>query len=59
MIMEKIKTKEDARQKAIDWQHWQSTRSMSYAETIKWQAYFTALANRFRLKEEFKENGII
>jgi hypothetical protein len=55
----RIKTREQARQKAIDWQIWAAERSMSYADLIKWNEYFTELAKKFRLKTEFKENGII
>jgi hypothetical protein len=54
-----IKTKEQARQKAIDWQHWQSEQALSYSDLIEWQVYFTGLAKRFKLTAEFRENGII
>lgn len=54
-----IKTKEDARSYAIDWQHWQSKQNLSYAEIIKWADVFGKLAKKFRLIKEFKENGII
>lgn len=54
-----IKTKEEARQKAIDWQNWQSNKCLSYTEISEWQIYFIKLGNRFGLSEEFKENGII
>jgi hypothetical protein len=54
-----IKTKEQARQKAIDWQNWQSNQALSYQELSDWQGYFTKLAKKFGLKKEFKENGII
>lgn len=59
MIRGQVNTREQARQKAIDWQHWQSNRALSYLELAKWQAYFEELAKKFRLKTEFKENGII
>lgn len=59
MKMTKVKTKEEAISKAIDWFDWQSTQSLSYSELVKWSAYFTHLANEFDLKEEFTENGII
>lgn len=54
-----IKTKEEARQYAIDWQSWQSKRSLSYKEMLDWQIYFKKLAKKFNLVKEFKENGII
>jgi hypothetical protein len=54
-----IKTKEEARQIAIDWQSWQSKRSISYGELSQWQGYFLTLAGKFGLKKEFKENGIV
>ena len=57
--MEVIKTKEQARQKAIDWQDWQSTRSLSLCECVEWQTYFKELGRKFKLTKEFEENGIV
>jgi hypothetical protein len=54
-----IKTKEDARNYAIQWQNWQSTQSLSYSEVLEYQNYFSELGEQFNLTEEFKENGII
>ena len=54
-----IKTKEEARQHAIDWQHKQSERSMNYVEVEYWNTHFSNLAKKFHLVREFKENGII
>jgi len=54
-----IKTAGEARQFAIDWQHWQSEQNLSYAELFDWQAYFEKLAGQFDLLEEFKEEGIL
>lgn len=54
-----IKTKEEARQYTIEWQNWASKTPMSYGELAEWQLYFTDLVDRFDLKEEFEENGII
>ena len=54
-----IKSIEEARDKAIEWQKWQSNENLSYGELIEWQDYFSTLAKRFGLEEEFKENGII
>ena len=53
------KTKEDARQEAIDWQIWVSEQNLSYGELAEYQDYFTKLARRFGLTKEFRENGII
>ena len=55
----KADSPEVARQLAIDWQNWQSERSMSYGELAQWQEVFRVLAEKFNLIEEFKENGII
>lgn len=54
-----IKTKAEARQKAIDFQNWQSDKNLSYNELSDWFTYFSNLAKRFNLVIEFKENGII
>ncbi len=54
-----IKTKEQARKTAIEWQNWQADQSLSYGELNYWQNYFEKLAKKFDLIEEFKENGII
>lgn len=53
------KTKEEARQYAIDWQNWQSEQSLSYSELAEWQAEFERIGKEFDLTEEFIENGII
>jgi ferric-dicitrate binding protein FerR (iron transport regulator) len=54
-----IKTADDARQAAIDWQNKQSGQALSYAELAEKQAWFEQLAEHFNLTDEFKENGII
>lgn len=54
-----VKTKEEARQRAIEWQHWQSKRAMSYAEAAEWAAYFEKLGRKYGLLREYRENGII
>jgi hypothetical protein len=55
-----ITTQSDARQHAIDWQNWASDeQNLSYSELAEWQAYFTILARKFDLVDEFKENAII
>jgi len=53
-----IKTKAEAQQIAIAWQHWQSTQVLSYMNCIEWAIYFEKLAKKFNLVEEFKENAI-
>ena len=55
----KVKTTEEARDIAKDWQVWQAEQSLSYAELVHWQGYFSLLATKFNLTEEFKENGIL
>ena len=54
-----IKTKEEAREEAINFQNWVSKESLSYSELIDFSGYFKTLAKKFNLEEEFKENGII
>lgn len=49
----------EARELAIQWQHWQAEQSLSYSELADYQAYFMRIANKFNLTEEFKENSII
>lgn len=58
MKMTKVKTKEEAVSKAIDFQVWQSDQSLSYGELLKWEKYFNDLASEFDLIEEFLENGL-
>ena len=59
MEMTNIKTKEEAKNKAIAFQSWQSNQSLSYADLINWSNYFDNLAREFDLIDEFSENGII
>lgn len=59
MQKQQPKTKEEARQCAIEWQSWASEQNLSYGELAEQQAYFESLANVWDLTEEFKENGII
>lgn len=54
-----ITSAEEAREHAIEWQHWAGEQNLSYGELAEWQAHFEKLANRFGLMEEFKENGIL
>lgn len=53
------KTKEEAREYAIDWQNWASEHSLSWADIAEWSGIFTYWGTKFDLLEEFKENGII
>jgi len=54
-----VKTAEEARQIARVWQSWQAKQQLSYSELSKWLGYFELLADKFDLRAEFKENGII
>ena len=54
-----IKTKEEARQFAVDYQKGISEKNLSYKEILHFQNKLTILAERFNLTEEFRENGII
>jgi hypothetical protein len=53
------KTKEEASEQAMDWQHEFSNKSMSWADVMEAANYFEKLAKKFGLTKEFKENGII
>lgn len=58
-MYENIKTKEEARSKAIEWQTWASKQDLSYGELAEYAESFRILAKRFGLTREFKENGIL
>lgn len=58
-LSREIKSKGEAQQIAIDWQNWQSKKSLSYGEFGEWIFFFEALARKFHLVREFRENGII
>ena len=58
-MIQNIKTAEEERQYAIDWQAEFSTRKVSMIELVDEQAELLDLALNFGLYEEFKENGII
>ena len=51
--------KENARQKAIDWQSSFNDHDYSWQELADYQSYFERLAKRYGLVKVFKENGII
>ena len=57
--IESIKTQEQARQTAIEWQHKMANLSMSYVELAYWSDFFTQIGKKFGLVREFKENGIL
>ena len=54
-----IKTPDEARQAAIDWQVWAADQSLSYGELADWAATLHELGERFNLIDEFTENGIL
>ena len=51
--------KENARQKAIDWQRQSAEQSLSYSELAAYGDYFTKRGRRYGLLREFRENAII
>lgn len=51
--------KENARQKAIDWQLDFCNHNYSWGEIAAWEDYFRSLAKRYGLTAEFRENCII
>jgi len=59
MTKQQPKTKEEARQYAIEWQGWARVQDLSYGELAEWAEEFRAIGRRFGLLREFKENGII
>jgi len=54
-----VKTKDQARQVAMDFQEWASNQNLSYGELAQYQSDLHKLAKRFGLVKEFKENAII
>ena len=53
------KSKENARNTAIEWQHDSNNYNYSYGELAAFSDYFYNLAKRYGLIKEFRENGII
>lgn len=53
------RAKENARNKAIEWQRGFESHDYSYGELAYWQDYFRGLAKQYGLVREFEENGII
>jgi hypothetical protein len=57
--IENIKTKDEARDFAIEWQNYASEKSMFLSEVLDWSIAFEDLAKKFDLVDEFRENGIV
>ena len=57
--LKNVKTEDEARQQAIDWQSDFSNKSMSWADVMNAAAHFEKLGKKFNLTKEFEENGII
>lgn len=53
------RAKENARNKAVEWQSDFCNHDYSYGELAYYGNYFSRLAKRYGLVREFKENGII
>lgn len=54
-----VKLAQHAKDIAIEFQLWQADQNLSYGEIAYYQNYFLALANKFDLTDEFRENGLI
>jgi hypothetical protein len=54
-----VKSVDEARNIAIEWQRYASEAALSYSELAEFGEYFEILAKKFDLTEEFHENGII
>jgi hypothetical protein len=58
--VKQAKTQEEARQYAIEYQHWMITSTdWTWIDLAEWGNVFEFLAEKFNLVEEFTENGII
>ena len=53
------RAKQNARNKAVEWQSDFFNHDYSYGELAYYGEYFSRLARRYGLVREFKENGII
>ena len=51
--------KENARNKAVEWQRGFCDHDYSYGELAYYGEFFDRLARRYGLVREFRENGII
>jgi hypothetical protein len=54
-----VKTAEEARDLAIEWQSTTADENMSWGEAIEYAEYFAVLGRKFDLIDEFIENGIV
>lgn len=54
-----VRNEAQARQVAIDYQAWSAEQSLSYGELVYFTNRLEAIAERFNLIDEFKENGVI
>ena len=61
-----IKTEDQARELALDWQIWAAEQNqigeeptLFTSDLVEWQNFFEKLAAKFNLTDEFKENSII
>jgi hypothetical protein len=59
MNLTQPKTKEEAREQAIEWQVWVAEQNLYYSELAEYADHFRTTGEKFDLVEEFKENGII
>lgn len=55
----RVASKDQARDIAIDWQAWVATQDLSYGEVVFYGNYFNELATRYKLAREFKREGIL
>ena len=58
-IKTKVSNKEEARTLAIEFQKWQSNKSLSNSEALIYYNFFFRIGKHYGLIREFKENGII
>lgn len=58
-VPQAVRSAEEARTLAIDWQNWQSEVALGIGDMAEFADYFSELAGKFGLADEFKENGIV
>lgn len=54
-----VRSKDEARQYAIDWQMWASEAPLYLTELVDWYDEFTKIGKRWGLLREFREEGIL
>ena len=54
-----VRDADEARELAISWQAWQADMALGIGDLAEFADYFSELAERFDLTDEFRENGII